>query len=142
MNDFVSPVLCPATETQKSEHAVTDLFSREAQGKPRTGPVETVEQVQQNFDQFDKDSSGTLSWFELSLAGQRVEGATWMRDNIEDLSKMADVDKVNESGVISKRPEFLRDVHPAKDGISKGDLRVAKFMFQEIESIESIHRSK
>lgn len=142
MNDSVSPLFGPASETQRSEHAVNDAFSREAQGKPRLTLVQTADQIQENFDQFDKDSSGTLSWFELSLAGQRVEGATWMRDNIEDLSKMADVDKVNESGVISKRPEFFRDEHPSKDGISKGDLRVAKFMFQEIESIESIHRSK
>jgi hypothetical protein len=92
---------------------------------------EAVDQIEQNFDQFDKDKNGALSWFELSLAGQRSEAAKWMRNNLDEMSKLADTDEVTMSGRVTPRLQIFQDEHPASQGVSKYDIRAAKFILGE-----------
>ncbi len=79
MSDSVEPFQLPFQRLQTEELVTNDALYRDASGVPDITEREAVDQTEQNFDLFDADKNGALTWSELSVAGQSSAAASWMR---------------------------------------------------------------
>ena len=84
MSDSVEPFQLPFQKLQTDAPAVDDALNYEVFGVPDITDHEAVLQTEQNFDLFDEDNNGALTWAELSVAGQTSAAANWMRDNLDE----------------------------------------------------------
>jgi hypothetical protein len=128
MSDSLEPFQLPFQELQPETLAANDALNRDALGVPDITEREAVDQTDQNFDLFDADKNGALTWSELSVAGQSSAAASWMRENLDVMSTLADVDIVTFSGQVTPRLPVFQDDRPADDGITKLDIRAARFV--------------
>ncbi len=128
MSDSAEPYLLPFQKLPTDAPTADDALNRDTFAVPNITDHEAVVQTEQNFDLFDEDKNGALTWAELSVAGQSSAAASWMRDNLDELSKLADVDIVTFSGQVTPRLQVFQDDRPAEDGITKLDIHAARFV--------------